>query len=337
MTKRTGLVLTLLILSAMLLLCGCGKDADNKRNPAAGGGGKEQAGALDINALTAQWAESPHSNILLAPAQRDGCVVCHDGGAFAENQTEVAAIERDFFVSIDCRACHTGQGAELMAAGRVDIPTAENAAGGTGALCMFCHNSRKAPKLDDEQRTAPHYSSQADLVSGSGGLRLEGFDYKNTDAHVKLENSCVDCHLTQTAEGFASHSFEFDNVEAACARCHQQITDENLPAAGDYDGDGDKEGFQTEVEGLLTPLQEAVTAELAGGSFASDHGKIVFKDQEGTELAKVPDELYQAAYNYLLVSSDGSLGIHNPALTVQLLQQSYKALTGQNVPQAEIK
>ena len=146
MTKRTGLVLTLLILSAMLLLCGCGKDADNKRNPAAGGGGKEQAGALDINALTAQWAESPHSNILLAPAQRDGCVVCHDGGAFAENQTEVAAIERDFFVSIDCRACHTGQGAELMAAGRVDIPTAENVAGGTGAYVCSAQ-PRKAPSL----------------------------------------------------------------------------------------------------------------------------------------------------------------------------------------------
>ena len=89
-----------------------------------------------------------------------------------------------------------------MAAGQVDIPTAENVAGGTGRLCMFCHNSRKAP-LDDEQRTAPHYSSQADLVSGSGGCVWKGLTTRIPTPMLSFENSCVDCHLTQTAEGFA--------------------------------------------------------------------------------------------------------------------------------------
>lgn len=336
MSRRKRLIYAVLLLFTLLILYACsGGKNEQDRKPESGN--KEQKNDLDINALTAQWVESDHSNILLAPAQRDNCVVCHDGGAFAENQTELATIERDFFVSIDCRACHTGQGADLMESGKVTIPTAENVAGGSGALCMFCHNSRKKPNIDDENRSAPHYSSQADLVTGTGGIRLEGFDYGNTKAHVNIENSCVGCHLTQTEAGYASHSFEADNVEAACASCHQGISDANLKAGGDYDGDGNEEGFQTEVEGLLVLLEKAVVEELAGGSLESGHGAVVFKDAEGEELTEVPNELYQAGYNYLLISNDDSLGIHNPTLTVQLLQQSYKGLTGKDVPNAKLK
>ena len=91
--------------------------------------------ALTLTPLTAQWAESSHSNILLSPAQRDDCVLCHDGGAFAANQSEIGELDRDFNVSIDCRACHTGRGVDLMEAERWISPR-HNVKGGTGALCM---------------------------------------------------------------------------------------------------------------------------------------------------------------------------------------------------------
>ena len=329
--QRTALALLMLLF--LFFFYGCGDKSQSERKTPD----ESKGAALDINGLTAQWAESPHSNILLAPAQRDGCVVCHDGGAFAAKQTEVAAIERDFFISIDCRACHTGQGVELMEAGSVEIPTAENVKGGSGALCMYCHNSRSAPKMDDARRAAPHYSSQADLVSGTGGIRRADFEYGNTAAHVELDNSCVSCHMAETEAGYAGHSFQVENIEETCGQCHQGIDGLNLKAGGDYDGDGETEGFQTEVEGLLALLQEAIVEELNGGSFTSSHGTVVFKDKEGEELSEVPDELYQAAYNYLLVQNDGSLGIHNPTLALQLLQQSYKVLKGEDIPQAELK
>ncbi|WP_156946380.1 hypothetical protein [Desulfitibacter alkalitolerans] len=38
-----------------------------------------------------------------------------------------------------------------------------------------------------------------------------------------------------------------------------------------------------------------------------------------------------------LVAQDGSLGLHNPIFAVQLLQQSYSQLTGEDVPDADIQ
>src|SRR5690554_7718561 len=115
----------------MLVVIGCNANNNNNENENGQDNGQtpppqnnEQV-QLAINTLTAQWTDSSHSNILLSATQRDNCVVCHDCGAFANNQTELAALERDFHVSIDCRACHTGQGVELMDAGTVDIPTAQ--------------------------------------------------------------------------------------------------------------------------------------------------------------------------------------------------------------------
>ncbi|HHX74841.1 MAG TPA: ammonia-forming cytochrome c nitrite reductase subunit c552 [Firmicutes bacterium] len=339
MNGRKLVAFGLVMLFLLLFLTGCaGGNSEQENNgqqqePPA----QKETEALDINALTAQWAESAHSNILLSPAQRDNCVLCHDGGAFAANQAEVGALERDFNISIDCRACHTGRGVDLMEAGTVDIPSADNVQGGTGALCMACHNSRHAGDVKDERRAAPHSSSQADVFTATGGIRAEDFNYGSTGAHTGIKDSCVGCHLTETEAGFASHTFGVESVQAACGQCHQGITDANLAAGGDYDGDSNKEGLQTEVEGLLALVAGAVKEKTGGGEISSSHGSVVITTAGGEEMEELPDEVYQAAYNYLLVSSDGSLGIHNPTYAVQLLQQSYKWLTGEDVPGAELK
>jgi hypothetical protein len=336
MHRRNWLIFGLILLFALATVVGCaGKRKDIEQPPPPPGTGDQEE--LDISALTTQWAESSHSNILLSPAQRDNCVACHDGGAFAAKQTELAALDRDFNISIDCRACHVGQGVELMEAGTVSIPTAENVQGGTGALCMSCHNARRVPDIDNEGRQAPHYSSQADIFTATSGIRMEGFNYGSTQAHVNIENTCVGCHMTEAEEGFASHTFNVENIEAACGQCHQGATEANIEAGGDYDGNGNTEGFQTEIEGLLALIEARIAEELDGGSFASAGGRIVFTDAADAEITEVPNEVYQAAYNHLLVDKDGSLGIHNPLFAVQLLQQSYKGLTGEDVPGAEMK
>lgn len=319
----------LLPAAVLVLLAGCARSPERQPAPV-------QREELDIAALVGQWAGAAHANILLYPAGRDGCVSCHDGGAYAAGFTQQAQLERDFFVSIDCRACHTGRGRELLAAGTVSIPTRENVRAGLGAQCLSCHNERRAPDIADVERRAPHPSSQAGLYTATGGIRAEGFTYGSTAAHAELDDTCVACHMTETREGFRSHTFAVEDVPAACGRCHQTIAAVNLPAGADYDGDGATEGFQDEVQGLLDLLRERVAADLAGGSFESAGGKIIFKNAAGEEV-QAPNELYQAAYNHLLVSQDGSLGIHNPLFTVQLLQQSYRMLTGENVPNAAIR
>lgn len=331
MNRRKWLFLFLAVLFTLVVTAGCPRQGEKQPPP---GDGERQE--LDISALVTQWVESPHSNILLYPATREqgGCVQCHDGGAFAQGAESPADLERDFNVAIDCRACHTGRGQELMQAGEVTIPTLENFSGGTGAQCLACHNERRAPVANDPERSAPHPSSQAGVYTASGGIRAEGFNYGSTTAHVTVENTCNRCHMVQAEQGFSSHTFRVDNVGAACGQCHQNIQDVNLQAKNDYDGNGEKQGFQDEVEGLLNVLQSAITEELEGGSFEAGGGRIVFKDAAGAET-QVPDEVYQAAYNHTLVTQDGSLGIHNPQFVVQLLQQSYRALTGEDVPGAE--
>jgi hypothetical protein len=329
--RRKWFHFVLLIALAVGLAAGCpGRDVEPQPTP---GDGQQQE--LDITALTTQWLESSHSNVLLYPAGREGCVVCHDGGAFAEQIMNPEELERDFFVSIDCRACHTGRGVEVMDAGTVSIPTQENVQAGTGALCLTCHNERRAPNIDDEERSAPHYSSQAGVYTGTGGIRREGFNYGNSP-HATIENSCVACHMTQAEEGFSSHTFGVEDVEAACARCHQNINTLNLEAKEDYDGDGTTKGFMDETDGLLTMLAEQINESLEGGSFEGSGGKIVFSDADG-EVTAVPNEVYMAAYNFILVTQDGSLGIHNPTYAIQLLQQSYRELTGEDVPGATIR
>lgn len=328
MNRRKWVIFVVLALISIVAAGGC--PPRNEVAPPPNDAREE----LEISALVGQWVESAHSNVLLLPAQRDNCVACHDGGAFAGGFNEVAAIERDFFVSIDCRACHSGQGMELLTAGTIDLPTAEGVGGGSGAQCMACHNSRRTPDINNPERPAPHYSSQADVFTASGGLRAEGFDYGSTTAHSELTDSCVDCHMTRGEGGFRDHTFRIADVRLACGQCHQNITTFNLPAGKDYDGDGEQKGFQDEVTGLLKVLEEAVVVTIDGGSFTVEGGRIQFMDDAGAPLAEVPNEVYQAAFNHVLITHDGSLGVHNPIYTVQLLQQSYRVLTGNDVPNA---
>lgn len=335
MVRRKLSILGLVFLVLLLVTAGCARQQEKPAPGENGDGGGNGARELDIESLVTQWTEAAHANIQLRPAQTEGCVICHDGGAFVEQVNDPAEIDRDFFVSIDCRACHMGHGTELMKSGTISIPTQDNVKAGTGALCLFCHNERRAPSISDENRSAPHYSSQAGVYTASGGIKREGFNYGSTTAHAGLENTCVSCHMTQTGDGFASHTFAVENVQAACGSCHQNISTVNLTARNDYDGDGEARGFQDEVQGLLDKVEEAVVATFGGGSIESAHGQVVFKNTAGEEL-QVPDEVYLAGYNYKLVSNDGSLGIHNPRYVVQLLQQSYRAVTGEDVPNAHI-
>jgi hypothetical protein len=330
MNRRKWLIAVLILLMTMAAAAGCGRQ-NTQPSPQPGGDRED----LNINALVAQWTETSHANILLYPAQRDTCVGCHDGGAYAEGITEVGKLEREFFVSIDCRACHTGAGAERMQAGTVDLPTAEGVTGGTGAMCMSCHNERYAPNF--ETLRTPHPSSQAGVYTASGGARIEGFNYGSTSAHRNLDNTCVACHMTETEDGYASHSFRVDDVQASCSQCHQNLNDVNLQARNDYDGDGETKGFQDEVEGLLVVVEAAISEALDGGTFSSAGGAVVFVAEDDSAVTEVPQEVYNAAYNVLLVRQDGSLGVHNPIYTVQLLQQSYKALTGEDVPGATMR
>lgn len=299
--------------------------------------------------VSEQWAGTKHNAANLgeiasnSPIMRDNCIICHDGQGFANNVTKRAdlpASVRDTANGIDCAACHSSRANELMRTG--DTGKLANGfqvkGAGSGALCIFCHNGRKL--ADPVAKPAPHASSQADVLFAMNGVRVAGVSY-GSSPHAANPNTCVSCHMAEY-QGVVNHTFEVIDtpayVEKACGPCHPGLTVVNRLSLADYDGDGVIEGFQDEVQGLINLVRKEIEAKEAalGVTGAYSHGSFHWTNAAGVEV-DVPAALYNAYFNVTLVEDDGSLGIHNPAYVVNLLQRTYEELTGKPVPNAVIR
>lgn len=303
-----------------------------------------------------QWRSSGHANATSLAftypiAQGDAsCMPCHSAEAFIDATVgKVGSLRRlagrTGFQTVTCAVCHDPHSAEHKAQLRVyDTVTlpdgTEVTNAGASALCMTCHNGRVGPdQVAEDEPLYPHYSTAAEMIVGTGG-----YDYGEAvddSAHKVMGIGCVDCHMAPTPgwvddeEGgnslpghdeVGAHTFNMtsrggvENI-AACTGCHADLEGFNRTADDDYDGDGVVEGIQDEVQGLLDVLLEAIQA---SGVERLDHEP--YWENVTTEAQKA------AIYNWSFVSHDNSLGIHNTARSVQLLQRSYKDLTGQDVP-----
>lgn len=346
--RISGALPLVLALGLVFALAGCapGETENGETREAT------EPDALQLEVVE-QWEQSGHSRVIAFAAEREECARCHDGAAFAEGDPEGEDVdaqpgqqqdttpgapgqqqettpgapgqqqedeeeeaERDWLVSIDCRVCHTGEGVEIAQAGSTVIPGEENAQGGTGSMCMTCHNGRRTPDPQDADRGSPHYSTAADVMLGMNAMPVEGVELPERNAHGDVENTCVGCHM-QDEDGNLSHEFVFQNWEGGCQveGCHD---DDPRQAAEDYDGDGQTEEFTAEIEGMLEQAREQIE-EAGGGTFASQQGAIVFTGENG-EQVDVDDDVYANAWNYLLISNDGSRGLHNPEFAVEVLR-----------------
>ena len=135
-------------------------------------------------------------------------------------------------------------------------------------------------------------------------------------------------YTSEASPAVTGHTFE-PTVEA-CANCHGALTSfDDIRANDDYDGDEVVEGVQSEVEGLLKALELALYAsgvDTTGGDLAGALGDTLLSTQTQRE----------AGYNWVFIEDDKSMGIHNPFYAVQLLQQSYNHLMGEDLKNAAI-
>jgi len=334
MLKR--LLILLVIMTVAVALVGCPQQQPEEPEDQQGDNQQEAPEDIDVGAIVVeQWQQSGHAvqegDSFTSAGSREGCAICHNGYAFKENTESLEGI--GILEGASCDTCHIAHGFELMSAGTIDLPIG-TIEGGTATLCIACHYGRgKEPNQDD----APHHSVQTDMLFAKAGAEVGEFDY-GSSPHSAASNTCLACHMTPGENNVRDHLFKLNeaNVEAACGQCHDYDSF-NPKAAGDYDGNGTIEGIQDEVGGLLGVLEEAILNKLDGGKFVSSHGAIEFQDADGNALDAPPSsELYNAAWNYFFVEYDGSRGIHNPIYAIQLLQQSYKQVTGEDVPNADI-
>jgi hypothetical protein len=248
------------------------------------------------------------------------------------------------YTAINCQTCHEphGQTTPDAAAHQIRTLAAVKLAdgtvvknGGTGLLCMNCHQSRQnavayVPVTQGSAHYGPHEGPQADMLQGVNGYTYGRIIPSSAHGDV-VKDTCVTCHMqaigaTDPALGkVGGHTFKPSlaatgttprrDLVAACQNCHgPDVTNFDF-ALFDYNDDGNIEGVQTEVQHLLDQLSALLPPE----------GKV--KTDLTIDKNWTPRQL-QAAYNWLYVKKDGSLGVHNTAYAVGLLKASIADLGG---------
>ncbi|MBI4787896.1 MAG: hypothetical protein HY782_12715 [Chloroflexi bacterium] len=257
----------------------------------------------------------------------------------------------------------------------VEIPFEVKAGVGLSAICFTCHNARTkaadairssfphyssiAEMISDAGGVtygqtlpnSPHgmLVGAAPIPSGATSPTAAKFLFsKPGDAKGNIPGPCVTCHMATALTGnvagayqVGGHSFNTVSPDSkieyavACKSCHGEVTDFNLKAKQDYDGNGKVEGVQDEIKGLLGVLWKALEA------------KGVKKVDTGYPYATLPrdaqnnvdDKIDNAFYNFRTVygvmwgaAGPGQEGkaqaIHNFKRSVALLQLSLKDLAG---------
>ncbi len=279
------------------------------------------------------------------------CATCHDPHAATEPHNKGTA-EAPNIASL-----------QLRLAGEVTMYNGETVNAHESAACVSCHANKrdlayKAAYLAGENSRGPHSNTQADNFYG---VTAAAFDfgqgaYASSPHSALAEEGCIHCHMAPNpvmAPGPDGEMGTRDDVKAltagdhtwsmageyegelientgACMTegCHAEgsITDFNRKAFGDYDGDGAVEGIGDELQGLIEIVEGALPKNADGNLFAS-----------GFNTADLTDVQLQAYWNYNLVSGDGSGGVHNTAYSIQVLQRTYKQLTGSDVPGATLR
>ncbi|MBI4874862.1 MAG: hypothetical protein HY822_09555 [Acidobacteria bacterium] len=297
-------------------------------------------GALTHHFRTAEWSNSLHGSATryTSGAGREGCVGCHTGTGFVERVAKGGA-KSTAYQAINCQTCHqphgqTGRGhlvrttEQVMLLDGTGVPEA-----GMGGLCMTCHQSRQHAELYvattvGSARFGPHHSPQADMLAGANGVSY-GQSIPSS-AHVyAVEDTCVGCHMQAVAEAdkafklAGGHTFRVKTsaggaaameLVGECQKCHgPRIKTFNFPLL-DYDGDGEIDGVQTEVQHLLDQLS----------ALLPPAGKV--KSELAIDATWTRPQL-RASYNWQFVNNDGSKGVHNTAYAVGLLKASIADLS----------
>ncbi len=291
------------------------------------------------------------------------CAACHTGQGFVNSQirgleliypdkqtaTKKANMEPvELQAPIACATCHDSHEAthpekgnyglkskQLRVYGEVETPQGFTVEAGESAICVKCHaNKRDTQYLKDflagKKTRGAHGNTQADVLYGNGVITF-GANFTNSPHTTVVAEGCIECHMFSAARagtnvaGAHTWNMEMKNGTqniGACTQsgCHAKgsITTFDRTASADFDGDGTIEGVQTEVQGLLDKLATKLPKDKSGAVMS-----VGFNATNTSELQR------KALWNYWVVNNDGSKGVHNTQFSVQVLQETYKQLTGE--------
>lgn len=294
-----------------------------------------------------QWKNSLHAQGINFTRNSNQCAFCHTEQGFLESiktgKYATAGTINDP-VGITCRTCHnvhtkfdsTDYALTYSEPVKFMFDETKSHDFGKGNICARCHQARTlSPKpvvggenvTINNSRWGPHNNPSANVVAGIGAFELPGSPYTNSPHKNLIGNSCVTCHMANPigahAGGHSMNMFAHIGTTktpnlAGCqgSNCHDNIT------TFDY------EGVQTEVKQKLTELRNLLAAKnyidtsASGGEYHYD----IMKASQARPLT-MPANHAAAAYNYLMVARDKSLGIHNSRYVKAVLNNSIAALS----------
>ncbi|MEW6052641.1 MAG: hypothetical protein AB1552_02475 [Nitrospirota bacterium] len=227
---------------------------------------------------------------------------------------------------------------------------------GDSASCVVCHQgmesgwslfrtmqSKGVDPYDgkDEVMTGisfvnAHYAAAASMLFSRKGYEFSSRTYSKGLLLHQLP-LCTGCHMAPAeSQDLGGHSFNmrrngYMNV-AACQSCHPGLTDFGtfFIYERDMDGDGMKESIKDEIEGL----KELLIGELENaGIYYNPHVypyffKVPAPQIYPNRVTIWKESQLEAAFNLDFVAKEPGAYIHNFRYAVQLLRDSYEALTG---------
>jgi len=304
----------------------------------------------------AEWNNGPHKGIIWSNSFAQGptspeymtnsfnnCIRCHDGRGYVNftyaRGTNTSGMTSANLTDIACSACHDPHGnsnEHYLRSRPVNSDTLANGYHyglGNGKVCMDCHKSRRnaatfSITTVSSANWGPHHSTQGDVLLG---LNYAPLGFAISGSHKNITGGCVGCHMTPTTDTgtvtrdkVGGHSMRLHDSTSnyyhvsACTSCHPGKTKwDDFVAPQDFDGDGNIEPWQKEISGMLYNMRVA----LPPVGLDSINWQLIKADSLNNNLKK-------AYYNYLYISGDGSLGLHNPFFTAQLLMNSLNAIVG---------
>ncbi len=255
-----------------------------------------------------EWSESAHAGSLEAAGGRvvtdPNCAYCHVAQSFIEfvKSDGVNRITTSEPAPITCVACHDphGNGNEKQLR-EID---------GEEIVCTFCHNSGGSEIGD-----TPHHP-QADVLLARAGFFFDGVTNPGPSTHGDLENNpdlCAGCHVVTVPfmrEGDVEIPAQVGHTFLPIPVIDEETGERNYDNCVDCHANPSSvfESWEARAEILFEELEAALEAVPEG-------------DRES--------EAYQGAlFNFELLESDASQGVHNPRLAETLLESSLAALEG---------
>ena len=257
-------------------------------------------------------------------ANRSSCTLCHTKDGYTD-YTRTGMVTGEPYPGddqkISCSTCHEkhttfdfeneGYDYALRSIGPVTLLTDETYAidyQGTSNTCAVCHQPRRTPPVDDGSgmfevynHWGPHHGPQSTFLEGIQGAELTGSEsYPGVgSATHRTGSSCTSCHMGESSGEIDGHHTMIP-TPTACTTCHSN-------------------GVPSEVAGLAEDMAtlEQLLEEIG----------IIMDGHEVPGVYSVTEA--QAAWNYLLVNEDQSMGIHNPAYARALVKNSIETLNAQ--------